>query len=448
MREKLKEVKGRKFHLAGIVVIGAQWGDEGKGKLVDVFSAHADMVVRYQGGANAGHTLVVNGEKTVLHLIPSGVLRPETACVITSGVVIDVFGLLEEIKKLQKSGYLKNPKQLMISDAATALLPYHKVLDKAREAALDQSKIGTTGKGIGPAYEDRASRRAILISDLYDLDTLKSKLTLAVAEKNILLEHHYGLPKINVDELIGQLREVSEQLTPFRCRDTSLVVNKHLKLVKKVLFEGAQGAMLDILHGTYPYVTSSATISGSACTGAGIGPTHIQKVIGAFKAYTTRVGSGPFPTELKNDIGEKIRVEGQEFGATTGRPRRCGWLDLVALKYAIRINGITNLSLMKLDVLSGHDKIGVCTGYRVGSEIVHDLPFSTSDLERAEPIIEWLSGWKEDITKITSLKDLPRHTTGYIDFIAHQLGTPIDVISIGPGRDQTLWVKPLFNELS
>ncbi|WP_413587185.1 adenylosuccinate synthase [Bdellovibrio sp. HCB274] len=431
--------------MAGIVVVGAQWGDEGKGKLVDVFAEKADMVVRYQGGANAGHTLVVNGKKTVLHLVPSGILRPETTCVITSGVVIDVFGIRDEIKYLIDGGLLSNPKQLLISDTATIILPYHKALDAAREAALEGGKIGTTGKGIGPAYEDRASRRAILFGDLFNPESLKEKLELALREKNFLLENYYKGPTFQLDTMLADLKAVAADLAPYRAKDTSLFISKALKASKRVMFEGAQGTMLDILHGTYPYVTSSSTLSANACVSAGIGPTNIQKVIGVFKAYTTRVGSGPFPTELHDEVGQKIQADGHEFGATTGRARRCGWLDLVALKYAIRVNGITNLAMMKIDVLSGHDRIGVCTAYKINGEIVNELPTSPYELEKVEPVVEWMTGWKEDLTKVKTLSDLPRPTTNFIDYVGSQLGTPIDVISVGPGREQTLWVKPLFN---
>jgi len=430
----------------GIVVVGAQWGDEGKGKIIDVFSAHADMVVRYQGGANAGHTLVVEGKKTVLHLIPSGILHSETTCVIAAGVVIDIEGLAEEIRKLKQNNYLQNPKQLLISDLCTVILPYHKALDTAREKSLAHDKIGTTGKGIGPAYEDRASRRAIIFSDIFEPSTLKQKLELSLMEKNSLLEKVYGEKPFRIEELMKKIATLAEELEPYRCRDSSLVVHKQLKAGKKVLFEGAQGTLLDILHGTYPYVTSSSTVAGSACIGTGIGPTNIDKVIGITKAYTTRVGSGPFPTELKDDIGEKIQSIGHEFGSTTGRARRCGWLDLVALKYAIRVNGITNIALLKLDVLTGFEKIGVCTGYKINGETVAEFPTSSSELEKVEPIYEFLPGWKEDLTKISNLKDLPRAATSYIDFIGNQLGSPIDVISVGPGREQTLWVKPLFTK--
>ncbi len=429
--------------MSGMIVVGAQWGDEGKGKIVDVFSANADFVVRYQGGANAGHTLVVNGEKTVLHLVPSGILRADTACVIAAGVVVDVEGIVSEIAKIRSNGYLQNPKQLMISESATLILPFHKALDAAREKSLSDDKIGTTGKGIGPAYEDRASRRALVLGDLFDSENLRKKLELCLQEKNQLLKF-YGAAEFAVEPLLLQLAKVAQALEPYRCKDVSTIVHKALKNGKRVLFEGAQGTLLDTLHGTYPFVTSSSTIAGSACIGTGVGPTAISKVIGIFKAYTTRVGSGPFPTELNDELGERIRREGHEFGATTGRPRRCGWLDLVAMKYAIRINGITNLSLMKLDILTGFDKIGVCTGYKLDGEVISDFPSHVRDLEKVEPIYEYFQGWKEDLSKVSNLKDLPRNTTNYIDFIGNQLATPIDVISVGPGREQTLWVKPLF----
>lgn len=430
--------------MSGIVVVGAQWGDEGKGKVVDVFASKADMVVRYQGGANAGHTLVVDGQKTVLHVIPSGILHPEKTCVIAPGVVLDVEGLLNEITKLKASGFLSNPKQLMISDSCTIILPYHKALDAAREKALSHAKIGTTGKGIGPAYEDRAARRALVFGDLFDKEVLRKKLEMGLAEKNALLEKVYGEKTFSVEEIAQSLEKIAVELAPYRSKDVSSIVHKQLKGNRRVLFEGAQGTLLDILHGTYPYVTSSATIAGSACTGTGIGPTAITQVLGIFKAYTTRVGSGPFPTELHDEVGVRIQKEGHEFGSTTGRPRRCGWLDLVALKYAIRINGITNLALMKLDVLSGFDKIGLCTGYKLNGELLTEFPTSSYELEKIEPVFEYMPGWKEDISRINALKDLPRAATNYIDFIGNQIGAPIDVISVGPGREQTLWVKPLF----
>jgi adenylosuccinate synthase len=431
--------------MPGIIVIGSQWGDEGKGKVVDVFSSKADMVVRYQGGANAGHTLVVDGKKTVLHLVPSGILHPHAICVIGAGVVLDIEKLAEELRALKANGLLKDPQQLLISDSATLILPYHRQLDQAREKSAGLEKIGTTGKGIGPAYEERASRKAILFGDLFNRDTLRAKLESALKEKNFLLEKFYNEKPVNIDEMLKMIAKMTEELAPHRCRDTSLVIHKALKGAKKVLFEGAQGALLDLLHGTYPFVTSSSTLSGSAMIGAGIGPGMIQDVMGITKAYTTRVGAGPFPTECDNETGEKIRQIGHEFGSTTGRSRRCGWLDLVALKYAIRLNGISSLALMKLDVLSGFDRIEVCTAYELDGQKITEYPTSPGELARCKPITEVLAGWKEDLTTAKSLKDLPRAAQDYIQFIGASVAVPIDVVSIGPGRDQTLWIKPLFS---
>lgn len=430
--------------MPGIIVVGSQWGDEGKGKVVDVFSAQADCVVRYQGGANAGHTLVVNGVKTVLHLVPSGILHPKTTCVIGAGVVLDIEEVASEIRSLREAGLIANPEQLRISDQATVLLSYHRALDQAREKAAGHEKIGTTGRGIGPAYEDRASRKAILFGDIFDEAKLREKLEAAIKEKNFLLKEYYKVDPIDVDTLYKRVLELAKELEPYRCKDASMLVHKALRGGKKVLFEGAQGTMLDLLHGTYPFVTSSSTIAGSACIGSGIGPHSVQKIIGITKAYTTRVGSGPFPTEISGELGELIRRNGHEFGATTGRPRRCGWLDLVALKYAIRVNGITNLALMKLDVLSGLDKIEVCTAYRLDGQEIKDMPIATSELARVEPVYRSLPGWSEDITQIRSIQDLPQAARDYIQFLGTELATPIDVVSVGPGREQTLWIKALF----
>lgn len=430
--------------MPGIIVVGSQWGDEGKGKVVDVFSSQADYVVRYQGGANAGHTLLVDGKKTVLHLVPSGVLHPKVTCVIASGVVLDVETVFEEIEALKKSGLLSDPKQLLISDSATIILPYHRQLDAAREQDLGHDKIGTTGKGIGPAYEDRASRKAILFGDLFKPDTLRAKLEASLKEKNFLLEKFYNSEPVSIDKLMDLLATCANRLAPYRCKDTSLIIHKALKAGRKVLFEGAQGSLLDLLHGTYPYVTSSSTLAGSALVGSGIGPAMVQKVVAITKAYTTRVGSGPFPTECTDEVGERMRDVGKEYGATTGRSRRCGWLDLVALKYAIRINGITNIALMKLDVLSGFEQIKVCTAYELDGEVMTEYPVSPGDLARVKPIYESLPGWKEDLTAARTVKDLPRHAQDYIHFLGSELAIPIDVVSVGPGREQTLWIRPLF----
>ena len=430
--------------MPGIIVVGAQWGDEGKGKVVDVFSSQADYVVRYQGGANAGHTLIVNGQKTVLHLVPSGVLHDNTVCVIGPGVVLDVATLADEIRALKANGCLKNSRQLLISDSATVLLSYHRQLDQAREKAAGHEKIGSTGKGIGPAYEERASRKAILFGDLFNQDTLRDKVEASLKEKNFLLENMYNQKGVKVNDVMNVVERAAEELAPHRCKDASLLIHNALKTQKKVLFEGAQGTLLDLLHGTYPFVTSSSTLAGSACIGSGVGPGTIDKVIGITKAYTTRVGSGPFPTELTDDIGEYLGKQGHEMGSTTGRKRRCGWIDLVALKYAIRINGITNIALMKVDVLSGLDEILVCTSYKLGHDVITNYPVSPGELYQVEPIYQSFRGWSEEITKTTSIEELPKRSKEYINFLEQELETPIDVISVGPGRDQTLWVKPLF----
>lgn len=431
--------------MPGIIVVGSQWGDEGKGKVVDVFSSKADYVVRYQGGANAGHTLVVDGKKTVLHLIPSGILHPHATCIIATGCVLDIEKLCDEIKALKETGLLKDNTQLQISDSATIILPYHRILDQAREKDAGLDKIGTTGRGIGPAYEERASRKALLFGDLFQKETLRSKLEVALKEKNFLLEKFYNEKPVSVDEMIKLINQVAEYLAPYRSKDTSLTIYKALRTGKKVLFEGAQGSLLDLLHGTYPFVTSSSTLSGSAMIGGGIGPGTINQVMGITKAYTTRVGSGPFPTECDDETGERLRKVGAEFGSTTGRSRRCGWLDLVALKYAIRLSGITSLALMKIDVLSGFEKIDVCTSYELDGQKITEYPVSPGDLARCKPVYETLNGWKEDLTAAKSLKDLPRYAQEYIQFIGASVAVPIDVVSVGPGRDQTLWIKPLFS---
>jgi adenylosuccinate synthase len=434
------------FKVPGLIVVGSQWGDEGKGKVVDVFSSQSDFVVRYQGGANAGHTLVVDGKKTVLHLIPSGILHKDVTCVIAAGVVLDIVTLVDEIRALKVNGFLDRASQLLISDSCTVLLPYHRRLDQAREKALGNEKIGTTGRGIGPAYEERASRKAIVFGDLFGPEeTLRQKLQAALNEKNFLLENYYKEKPFSVDELLDVIKTCAEELKDFRSKDTSLVIHKALRTSKKVLFEGAQGSLLDLLHGTYPYVTSSSTLAGSALVGSGVGPSQTLSVIGITKAYTTRVGSGPFPTECDDEVGEELRKRGHEFGATTGRERRCGWLDLVALKYAIRVNGITSLALMKLDVLSGFDEVKVCTAYELDGKEITEYPVSPGELARCKPKYVAQKGWKEDLTQARSLKDLPRYAQDYVQFLSSSLATPIDVISIGPGRDQTLWIRPLFS---
>lgn len=431
--------------MAGIVVVGSQWGDEGKGKIVDSFSNNAHYVVRYQGGANAGHTLVVKDQTVVLHLIPSGILHEKTKCIIGTGVVIDPLELLNEIESLQKIGYLKNTEQLLISDQATLVMPYHKALDKAREASAGKNKIGTTGRGIGPCYEDRAARKAILFSDLFYKNSLKEKLSSSLKEKNFLLKEFFQHETIDEEDLFQQLLSLAEKLKPYRCNNSSQLIHSAVKEGKNVLFEGAQGVLLDTYHGTYPYVTSSSTLAGSACLGAGVGPSSLQTVVGITKAYTTRVGEGPFPTELKNDIGKTIQENGHEFGATTGRQRRCGWLDLVALKYSIRISGITSIALTKLDVLSGLKELHICTAYEYKGGTLKHFPTDREVLSQIKPIYEVLPGWDEDITEAKQIRELPQAAQNYVHFIDKNLEAPVDIISNGPRRDQTLWIKPLFN---
>ena len=435
--------------MPGIIVIGAQWGDEGKGKAVDVFSAQSDYVIRYQGGANAGHTLKINGQTKVLHLIPSGIFHSNTTCLIAAGVVLDIESLCDEIRALKASGYLQNSSQLLVSDSVTVLLKYHRLLDQAREGHANGVKIGTTGKGIGPAYEDRASRKALLFADLFSSpEQLKQKLTRAIEEKRFLIEKFYNLKVPSVEELLEGILKLRDELRPHRCQDISRIIYRALKDNKKVLFEGAQGCLLDLLHGTYPYVTSSNTVAGAALTGSGIGLGSIHKIIAIAKSYTTRVGAGPFPTECHGDLGERLQQAGGEWGATTGRKRRCGWLDLPALKYAIRINGITHLALMKLDVLSGLKEIPVCTSYRLNGKTLgtDEFPVASEELHKCEPVYKTLPGWMEDISKIRSFTDLPQKARDYVQLIQKELSLPVDIISVGPSREETLWLKTLFEK--
>ena len=428
------------------MIIGSQWGDEGKGKLVDILASNMDYVVRYQGGANAGHTLNINGNKIVLHLIPSGVLHPHTTCVIGTGVVLDVFGLMEEIQALKKSGYLKNDEQLVVSESATVLLDYHKHLDQLREEKAGKSKIGTTGRGIGPAYEDRIARKALLFRDLFlPMDELREKLIESSKERLFLMNEYYQYDNYSIDSLMEKLVPVREALKVYCFKDTSLLIYEALENEKKVLFEGAQGVLLDVFHGTYPYVTSSSTLAGSAMTGLGIGWNHIQKIVGATKAYTTRVGHGPFPSECEKDSPEGLHLleKGKERGATTNRLRRCGWLDLMALKYAQRLNGFSSLALMKLDVLSGLDAIQVCVGYELDGKRMHHYPVC-QNLKKCKPVYKELPGWREDLQGVRSVKDLPQNALNYLKFIEEQLQIPIDMVSVGPSRDEFIWVRSLF----
>ena len=429
-------------------VIGAQWGDEGKGKAVDVFSEKADFVVRWQGGANAGHTLKPpGGKEMVLRLTPSGVLRPSVRCVISAGVALDTETLYEEVSALQKGGFLEDKSRLSVSNSATLVLQGHKQLDQAREAQAANGKIGTTGKGIGPAYESRAARRALVFSDLFEPPgKLLEKLESALQETHFLLRRFYNQKPISAEEEQARLLQKQEALRPFRCQDTSFLVSDALQRGNKVLFEGAQGCLLDVLHGTYPYVTSSSTLAGGALAGAGLGPRSIDKALAVIKAYTTRVGSGPFPTECGADTeeGRFLQEKGREFGAVTGRKRRCGRLDLPALKYALRLNSITGLAVMKLDVLSGLKEIKICTGYLLNGQKLSRFPARAEDLNKISPEYKSLPGWTEDLSGAKALQDLPAAARGFLDFISSELKTPVDVISVGPARSQTIWIRPLF----
>ena len=429
-----------------LVVIGSQWGDEGKGKLIDILSSQADFVVRYQGGANAGHSLKVKEEEIIVHLVPSAVFHPQVKCLISSGVALDISALCEEIQNLQKIGKLKNNNQLMISDSATLLLDHHKQLDQAREEWAGQGKIGTTGKGVGPAYESRAARKALLFADLFEEDSvLFKKLREQVQETNVLLSQLYNKEPIPVQQSFEKIKICRSILKAYRCQDMSLLIDEALKQGKKVLFEGAQGSLLDLLHGTYPYVTSSSTLAGGALTSIGLGFHHFTKTMAITKAYMTRVGSGPFPTECSSaPSGLQLQKQGREFGATTGRKRRCGWLDILALKYAIRLNGVSSLALMKLDVLSGFEEIKVCMAYEIETKVVQNFPCLLRDLKKVQPIYKNFKGWDQDLSFARSKKDLPKSALEYIDFISEELGIPIDVISVGPSRSQTLCLRPLF----
>ena len=427
-----------------MIVVGAQWGDEGKGKIVDIFSSHADYVVRYQGGANAGHTLNVSGRQTILHLVPSGILHPHVQCIISSGVVLDVFSLIDEIENLKKAGFLKKSGQLLISHSSSMLFDYHKHLDQAREKKAGSQKIGTTGRGIGPAYEERIARKALLFGDLFLNDAeLRDKL-IKTSEETLFLLKHYYKQDYSMDPLFEKLKKARDVLAPHQHPNTSLLIHQALQGGRKVLFEGAQGALLDIFQGTYPYVTSSSTTAGSALTGTGVSWSGIKKVLAVSKAYTTRVGGGPFPSECTPEEQLFLEEKGQERGATTHRRRRCGWLDLAALKYSVRLNGVHSLALMKLDVLSGLDVIKVCTAYQIDGKERHEYPVHFSQLSRCRALYKEFPGWKQDISNAASFEDLPENARRYIQFIEEELKIPIDIISVGPKREETIKRSSLF----
>lgn len=427
--------------MSTVVVIGAQWGDEGKGKVTDFLAEKADMVVRYMGGNNAGHTVVVDDREFKLHLIPSGILYPDKICVIGSGVVIDPAVLLEELESLGRRGI--GVENLRISQRAHIIFPYHQKLDQVEEERKGSSKIGTTCRGIGPAYTDKSARVGIRVIDLLDREEFETLLQRNIEDKMDLLKEVYGCESLDYSSVLDSYRGYAESLKRYVC-DTSVVVNNAIKQGKNVLFEGAQGTLLDLDHGTYPYVTSSHPTAGAACLGAGIGPTKIGRVIGVAKAYTTRVGEGPFPTELLDSAGAYIRKQGAEFGTTTGRPRRCGWFDGVVARYSARINGLDYLAITKLDILSGLDKVKICTGYNYRGEIMEEFPASLKVLKECTPIYEEFEGWQEDISGARKLADLPSGARKLLDRISEVSGTPVALIGVGSRRSQTILMADLY----
>jgi adenylosuccinate synthase len=424
--------------LANVIVIGAQWGDEGKGKITDLLSRSADVVVRYQGGNNAGHTVVVGDRTFKLHLIPSGILYPKTECIIASGTVIDPKVLLEEVDRLKDLGI--STENLFIAETAHVTMPYHRVLDRASEDQRAEHKIGTTGRGIGPTYADKSERVGIRVIDLMDEKRLAKKLRWAIEQKNIVLQKLYNLEPLDAEAIIEEYRGYADRLR-HHVVDASLKIDAAIRERRNILFEGAQGTLLDLDHGTYPYVTSSNPVAGGACIGAGVGPTCIDRVIGVAKAYTTRVGEGPFPTELHDDIGNHIGEVGAEFGTTTGRKRRCGWFDGVIGRYAVRINGLDCLAVTKLDVLDDLEEIKVCTAYELDGKVTHDFPSDARAFARAIPIYETLPGWKQSTSECKTVEELPTEAKEYLKFLADLTGTPIAIISLGASRGQTIIVE-------
>ncbi|WP_227370170.1 adenylosuccinate synthase [Halomonas sp. M20] len=425
-----------------VVVLGTQWGDEGKGKVVDLLTESASAVVRFQGGHNAGHTLVIDGEKTVLHLIPSGVLRDDKICVIGNGVVLSPEALIKEIRELETKG-VPVRQRLRLSPACPLILSYHVHLDQAREKARGVAKIGTTGRGIGPAYEDKVARRGLRLGDMLHRERFASKLGEVLDYHNFVLQHYHGEPPVDFQQVLDEAMSMAEELRPMVC-DTVSLVHAMRKAGDNILFEGAQGSLLDIDHGTYPFVTSSNTTAGGTATGSGVGPLYLDYVLGITKAYTTRVGSGPFPTELFDEFGLHLAERGHEFGATTGRPRRCGWFDAVALRHAVQINSVSGICLTKLDVLDGLETIRVCTGYRSKNGDELDTPVDSEGYEAVEPIYQDLPGWHDSTLGIKRLDDLPDNARAYISFLEEQTGTPIDIVSTGPDRNETIVLRNPF----
>ncbi|MBO3461689.1 adenylosuccinate synthase [Aetokthonos hydrillicola Thurmond2011] len=424
--------------MANVIVIGAQWGDEGKGKITDLLSRSADVVVRYQGGVNAGHTIVVKGQTFKLHLIPSGILYPNTECIIGCGTVIDPEVLLKELEQIKELGVSTN--NLLISETAHVTMPYHRLIDQATEERRGSHKIGTTGRGIGPTYADKSERTGIRMLDLMDKDGLTEQLEWIINYKNVILEKLYNIPPLNPQEVIEKYLEYAERLRPYVV-DTSVKIYDAVRRRRNILFEGAQGTLLDLDHGTYPYVTSSNPVAGGACVGTGLGPTIVDRVIGVSKAYTTRVGEGPFPTEICGELGDLLCDRGAEFGTTTGRRRRCGWFDAVIGRYAVRINGMDCLAITKLDVLDELEEIKVCVAYEIDGEPCDHFPRSSRRFARCKPIYKTLPGWGVSTSHCRSLEDLPRQALDYLKFLAELMEVPIAIVSLGASRDQTIIVE-------
>jgi adenylosuccinate synthase len=424
-----------------LVLVGAQWGDEGKGKATDLLGGSVDYVVRYQGGNNAGHTVVVGEESYALHLVPSGILTPGVVPVIGNGVVVDPGVLLEEMGALEARGV--SCQRLLLSADAHLILPHHRVLDRVTERYLGRSRIGTTGRGIGPAYADKVGRTGVRVQDLFDPGILRQKLELVLREKNQVLAKVYSRKAIEVDAVVEEYLRYGEQLAP-HVADTRLLLNRALDDGRVVLLEGSQGTLLDVDHGSYPFVTSSSPTAGGACAGSGIGPTRITRVIGIIKAYTTRVGEGPFPTELHDEHGERLRAAGGEFGVTTGRARRTGWFDAVVARYAVRVNGLTDLFLTKLDVLTGLETVPVCTAYDVDGTRVEEMPTTQTDFHHARPVYEQLPGWAEDLSECRSLEELPKAARSYVAALEDLSGCRVSAVGVGPGREETVQVAALL----
>jgi len=430
--------------MKSVVIVGTQWGDEGKGKIVDLYAEDADVIARFQGGNNAGHTLVVKGEQTILHLIPSGILHDHKTCIIGNGVVVDPAVLIDEIDKLTGKNLFPPHTKLCVSERAHIIMPYHKRLDSAREAAKGADKLGTTGRGIGPAYEDKIARVGIRLCDLLDDEVFQAKLRRNVEEKNFYLTKLFKEEPLDGEAIYREYSGYARRLKPYAA-NTSIILGEAIRKNKKILFEGAQGTHLDIDHGTYPFVTSSSTVAGNACSGSGIGPTRITDIVGIVKAYTTRVGGGPFLTELTDEIGEQMQRVGREFGATTGRKRRCGWIDMVQLRESIRISGITGIAITKLDVLTGIRKIKICVGYRRdGEEFTESVPSNLRTLSQCRPVFEEMDGWTEDMSKARKMKDLPKNARAYLDRLEKFFNVPIVLVSVGADRSETIIVKNPF----